>query len=203
LQSRPPWSQAEYLFEREIVMKRKLSLCVVFAAVLFVGCIPSLNQVYTDEQVVFDEDLVGVFVDPKSQHRWEFTKRSDESYHLVLKEKDGKQGKFVVHLADLDGLRIMDLFPEQQESQASGFYQAHSIPIHTTYAVKQIKPQLILSTLDFKWLETYLRRNPDELNLATFGHGKKVITSSTLDYQEFVEKHKDQFKQDVTLDKQD
>jgi hypothetical protein len=97
----------------------------------------------------------------------------------------------------------MDLFPEQQESQASGFYQAHSIPIHTTYAVKQIKPKLILSTLDFKWLETYLRRNPDELNLATFGHGKKVITSSTLDYQEFVEKHKDQFKQDVTLDKQD
>jgi hypothetical protein len=190
LQSRPPWSQAEYLFEREIVMKRKLSLCVVFAAVLFVGCIPSLNQVYTDEQVVFDEDLVGVFVDPKS-------------YHLVLKEKDGKQVKFVVHLADLDGLRIMDLFPEQQESQASGFYQAHSIPIHTTYAVKQIKPKLILSTLDFKWLETYLRRNPDELNLATFGHGKKVITSSTLDYQEFVEKHKDQFKQDVTLDKQD
>ncbi|MFT5522126.1 MAG: hypothetical protein ACI9HK_000063 [Pirellulaceae bacterium] len=185
----------------EFEMKTKLGLCLFASVVLIAGCVPSLNPVYTSEQLVVDENLVGEFVDAKSKIQWGFTKGDGKSYRLVYTDKSGKQGKFIAHLADLGGVRVLDLFPEQEESAASRFYQVHIVPIHTFFLVVETKPNLILATLDFNWLDGYVKHHPDEIDIATF-ETRKMITSPTKDVQEFIVKHKGRFVNELSLERQ-
>ena len=42
-------------------MKHFFRLCQIVSVFLLFGCIPSVNPIYTDNDIVFDEDLVGVW----------------------------------------------------------------------------------------------------------------------------------------------
>jgi hypothetical protein len=43
----------------------KLTKFAIFAiGILLAGCIPSLHQLYTDKDVVYDSKLIGVWKDP-------------------------------------------------------------------------------------------------------------------------------------------
>ena len=86
----------------------------------------------------------------------------------------------------------MDLFPEQPADDAFGFYKFHLVPIHTVYLVKKTEPSLELAAIDYRWLENYLKDNPDSIQSATF-NGRKLITAHTDDLQAFVVENKDRF----------
>lgn len=182
-------------------MRTKLGGWALVALTLLAGCIPSLNPMYTDQQLIFDTNVLGVWVQSNSQNQWEFTKRDATSYRLVYTDQDGQQGRFIARLADVDGTRFLDLFPEETEFDASGFYKFHLVPIHTIYLVKQTEPQLELAAIDYKWLDKYLTDHPDAVQFATF-NGRKMLTAPTSDVQAFVLKHKEMFSGDFNLVRQ-
>ena len=170
----------------------KTKLLGLIALTLLVGCVPSLNPVATEDQWIFDPGVVGVWVQPKAGDRWEFTKRDDTSYRLLYTDKDGQQGRFIAHLADVDGTRFLDLFPEEQNLDASGFYKFHLVPIHTTYMVQETTPNLKLAGFDMGWLNEYLSANPDAIQNTTFD-SQHLVTAPTVDLQAFLLEHRDHF----------
>ncbi|QDU74613.1 hypothetical protein Pan97_16240 [Bremerella volcania] len=180
-------------------MKTKLRCWALVALTLLAGYIPSLNPVYTDQQLVFDANVLGTWVQANGQDTWEFTKRDAKSYRLVYTDKDGHQGRFVARLADLNGTLFLDLFPEQKtEDDTAGFYKFHLVPIHTIYRVKRTELKLELAAIDYKWFDKYLTDHPGAIQFATF-NGRKLITASTTDVQAFVLEHQEMFTGDFSL----
>lgn len=183
-------------------MNAKFCCCGLLALTLLAGCLPSLNPVFTDENLVFDPQVLGAWIQPGSKARWEFSKRDEKSYRLLYTDQDGHQGRFVARLAELQGHRFLDLFPEHVETGAAAFYKFHLVPIHTVYWVPQTQPKLELRAINYKWLEGYLADHPNEIQFSTFD-GRRLITAPTKDVQAFVVKHLKEFTGEFGLQRED
>jgi hypothetical protein len=149
------------------------------------GCIPSLNPIYLSENLVFDPSVIGVWKQPGSKETWQFSKRDGKSYHLVYTNEAGEQGRFIAHLADIQGNRFLDLYPDVGQQDATDFYKFHLVPIHTIYLVRRTEPNLELAATNYPWLDDYLTDHPSAIEHSTF-NGRKFITAPTEQLQPFV-----------------
>jgi hypothetical protein len=180
-------------------MKSKLAFMLA-GVLLLGGCLPTLNAVFTDESLVFDTSVVGVWVQPGAKAKWDFTQRDARSYRLVYTDAEGREGRFIAHLAEIEGTRFLDLFPDKMETGASTFYDFHLVPMHTVYLVRQTEPKLQMASIDYDWLDKFLTDHPDAVQHAVF-NGRKLITAPTEDVQAFVVEHKDAFSADFELER--
>src|SRR5262249_27977362 len=97
------------------------------------GCLPvdSLNSLYTDKDVVFDESLLGFWVGPKNGEDGGLqfsTLEGDGPKGYVLTMYDGAKGSkdgdkmvFHAHLVDLGGRRFLDAVPELWDAQSDSY----------------------------------------------------------------------------------
>lgn len=173
---------------------------VLVVLALLAGCVPSLNPIYTEDQLVFDPNVLGVWT--QSNDRWEFARAEGRSYRLIHTAKDGQQGRFIACLAEIDGTMFLDLSAEEPDSGASGFYKFHLVPIHTIYRVKRIgESDMELAAIDYQWLDRYLADHSSSIQFAEF-NGRKMLTAPTKDVQAFVLEHKAMFTGEFTLERQ-
>ena len=179
-------------------MKSKRVIFGLVALATIAGCIPSLNPVYRPEDLVFDAAALGIWKGEDGKARWEFTRRDEKSYRLAYTDEQGQQGKFIAHLAKIDGTLFLDLYPEEVALDANSFYKFHLVPIHTIYLVRQIEPQLELAAIDYRWLNDELGDEPAPIQTSTM-NGRKLITASTDDVRAFVVKNKDHFTAEFKL----
>jgi len=99
-------------------MKTKKLLFYLLAALLG-GCIPvlSLHPLYTEEDVTFEEKLLGTWVDDPEDPKttWEFSRAEakEKAYKLIYSDDEGKKGSFEVHLVKLENRLFLDVFPNQ------------------------------------------------------------------------------------------
>jgi hypothetical protein len=171
---------------------------IMIGLTLIAGCVPSLNPVYTDETLTFEPALVGVWKQPATRARWNFSQLDEKSYRLEYTDEKGQHGRFIGRLAKLDGELFLDLYPEEITTEGNGFYDFHLIPIHTIYRVRVAEGGLKLAAIDFLWLDDHLTKNPAEIQYATFNN-RKLITAPTAEVQKFVLTHKDRFTGDFEL----
>jgi hypothetical protein len=159
---------------------------------LTVGCLPSLNGVYTKDDLVFDTKILGFWKQDKSPATWDFSRRDDTSYNLVYTDQAGRSGRFIAHLCRVEDTLLLDLYPEKDDVDAAVFYKYHLLPIHTIYQVKLTSPTLELVSLDLNWLKKVLTEEPKALAHSTLNE-QKLVTASTKDLQKFLMAHKDRF----------
>lgn len=179
-------------------MNRTSTIAGLIALAMLAGCIPSLNPVYRDEDLVSEPRVVGVWNQKGEKARWIFQNRDEKSYSLVYLDQDGRENRFIAHLARIEGDLFLDLFPEPLDGKANSFYTFHHVPIHSIYRVHRIEPTLELGAIDFQWLENELNENPAAVESRTF-NGRRLITASTEDVRAFVIKNKDRFTARVEL----
>lgn len=179
-------------------MNKKLLFCGAIILAAVAGCIPSLNPAYKEENLIFNSQFIGVWSQPNSKAKWNFSKRDDKSYALSYQDEEGRQGRFIAHLAKIEGILFLDLYPEETNGAANGFYKFHLVPIHTIYLVRETEPGLKMAAIDHQWLDKYLAEHGDEIATATFD-GRKMITAPTEDVQKFLVKHKAEFRGDFNL----
>jgi len=182
-------------------MNRNRAAWFMVGLMLLSGCVPSLNAIYSDKDVVFLPQVLGVWQKEKSAETWDFQKRDAKSYRLVYTDQQGHSGSFIAHLADVQGTRFLDLFPEQTEDATPGFYRFHQIPIHSIYLVKEIGDKVVLAAIDYQWLEKYVKDHPSEVPSATFG-SRRMLTASTEQLQRLLVDNQDRFKHDFELYRQ-
>ena len=178
-------------------MKKILLALVLVAFCVVVGCIPtSINPLYTEQDLVFDPALIGVWGgDSDAKETWAFEKAGDKEYKFVYTEEDGKTGQFEAHLLKLGNTRFLDFFPEEsgiEEMNRSSFYKVHLLRTHSFLKVTQIQPALQMAPLDLKWLREFLGKNPKAIRHHKIGEGDEaqiVLTASTPELRKFMEKH--------------
>ncbi len=164
-----------------------LALLVVAAAVA--GCVPSLNAIYTDKDIAFDEALVGTWMPQDQNESWVFTKRNDNVYRLVYTDKEGKYGVFDATLVKLGDARFLDLTPvEEPELQQNALWKWHLTPTHTWLLVENISSSLQLRAMNPNWAKEYLQNHPHELE-HVIQHDRVIITAETEAIQKFATMH--------------
>ena len=168
------------------------TLAVTAGLVVVVGCLPSLNPVYTDNDLVFEPALLGTWSGEKSGDIWDFRRQGEKEYLLTYTDKQGRSGRFQAHLARIGDVLFLDLFPVKRDIEANAFYQFHLVPIHSVYIVEKTESGYTFRGMDNRWLDEYLTSHPDELPYATY-NGHKVVTASTSQLQSFVLQHRDRF----------
>jgi hypothetical protein len=111
-----------------------ITIAVLVLTVLFSSClmIPSLKPFYTDEDVIFDENLLGKWgndrPDPED-FTLIFRKKTDNSY-AVESFSYNRIGVFEVHLFKLEDKHYLDFYPIMGKN-VNDFHALHFIPAHT------------------------------------------------------------------------
>ena len=114
-----------------LMNKRYLVLLALLACLT--GCVPvdSLNPLYTDKDLAFDESLLGSWVGPDNGDDGvlEFIARDEDgkkSYLLVMTEKDKdsngyKRTVYHAHLVKLNEHLFLDVVPETFDSRPNSY----------------------------------------------------------------------------------
>lgn len=150
-------------------------------AIVLGGCIiPSLHPLYTDDTLIFEEKLVGKWVEDDGGI-WKFEKSSENEYKMTITG----EGQFIVHLVELEGMLFLDLFPDDPHLEQGDFYKCHLLPVHTFMKVDRIDPNLQLRVMNPEEVSEMLKEDPNLLKHEGVDDGI-VLTASTKQLQEFV-----------------
>ena len=191
-------------------MKTKKFLFYVLAALLG-GCIPvmSLHPLFTEETLVFEEKLLGTWVDD-SNNIWEFKDPNEQEkiYKLIFVDNEGQKGSFDARLTKLENKLFLDVYPseppwdEEDPNKVEWPYNTFFfMPIHTFIKINGIEPELKLQLTDDDELKKLLKENPNSIEHTSI-EDKFVLTASTKELQAFVLKYADDsrvFTEEVTL----
>ncbi len=186
-------------------------------AILLAGCGPifSLHPLFTKENIVFDEKLLGTWAeDPnKPDNAWEFT-RLDEAgagtlaqefkddlqrfYRLNVTAKEEntvRKASVVACLVKLEDRLFLDVFPdkvpsgEQDVEKLPLLYNAFFfVPVHTFLKVDLAGNHLKLWMTDDEKIAKLFEAEPTAVKYETVDD-RPILTSSTKELQAFVLKH--------------
>jgi len=183
-------------------MNAKKLLFYLLAALLG-GCIPvmSLHPLYTKEDVMFEEKLLGTWMDDPNNPEtiWQFSNvnKQEKKYKFTFADKEGQKGLFVAHLVKLQNRLFMDVYPseppwnEEDPNKIEWSYNTlFFIPSHTFIKINGLRPKLKLQLTDDDELKKLLKENPNAIeHIST--EDKLVLTASTQKLQAFVLKYAD------------
>ena len=183
-------------------------------AALLGGCVPvmSLHPLYTEKDVVFEERLLGRWVDdPNSpETTWEFSRIEEPNnvYKLVFSDEEGKKGSFVAHLIKLQNKLFLDVYPskppweiEDPNKLELPYNSFFLIPTHTFIKIDFNGPQLKMWLTNDQEMKKLLKEEPNAVK-HTFIEDKLILTASIKELQNFVIKYAEDkrvFKSEIVL----
>ena len=169
-------------------MKNTLKLLTLSFLLMFASCVPSLNPLYTDQDLIFDATLLGAWTDNDSKEIWVFTYEDEKEYKLVYTDEDGKKGEFEARLLKIEGKTFLDMTPIRPVLPQNDFYKGHFLATHTFVQIIRTGPKFEISYLEPKWLKGFLDKNP-----AGIGHVKIedeiLLTDTPKNLQKFLLVH--------------
>jgi hypothetical protein len=176
-------------------------LLFYLSAVLLGGCVPviSLHPLYTDKDVVFQEKLLGTWVQDSDEATWEFKTIGEpkNAYKLIFTDREGQKGSFVARLVKLQDRLFLDIYPSEMPWELDDpnkvdwpYNSLFLIPAHTFLKIDSMEPQLkIRQTFESK-VKELLEQDPNAIKHAII-EDRLVLTASTKELQAFVLKYAD------------
>lgn len=169
-------------------MQNILKIFVVLGiALALTACAPSLHPFFTDKDVVFNEALLGMWIDD-SGGICKFTKSGDNHYELLL--MDEKPMRFEARLIELGGLTFLDLYPKPLSNEID-LYPVNFVPAHTLTRVAIGADSISIAMMDGGWLEKLSDRNQLDLAHERINDEMIALTAPTRELQAFALKHAD------------
>jgi hypothetical protein len=167
-------------------MRNILKSFVVFGiAMALTACAPSLHPFYTDKDIVFNEALLGVWMDD-SGGTSKFTKAGDNYYELLV--MDEKPARFEARLFEIGGVTFLDFYPKPLGDEAS-LYPENFVPAHSLARVTIARDTITISVMDGHRLKELSDQNQLELKHERVNGDMIALTASTRELQAFALKH--------------
>ena len=182
-------------------MKTRNVLISFVLILFFSGCVVySFYPLYTKKDLFANDLLTGNWMD-KDSTNWSFEhvktgskenlKTDSTSYVLMVKDKDGKESKFSVHIVKLGGHYFIDFYLEDfYDNQNLDLASFHIVPVHTFAKVVINKNQLQINWFDQNWLEKLIKENKIRIR-HEYNGDYILLTASPKDLQKFVSKYVD------------
>lgn len=166
-------------------MMKAHTIVLVALLVFQTACVPSVNPLYTEQDLIFDRALLGVWTDDEKTETWEFTFSDEKVYKLVHTDEDGKLGEFKARLLKIEGRTFLDIAPVKSHLSGNDFFKGHILPVHSFVQVSNEGRTFQLSYLEPKWLKPFLENNPTAVRY-TMIDGEILFTDSSKNMQKFI-----------------
>ena len=166
-------------------MKNILKSLVLGFVLLSAGCVPSLNPLYTEQDLIYDNSLVGVWVDKEAGETWAFSNNGKLEYKILHTEVDGRNGEFSARLVRVENEIFLDIVPIKTGFAQSDFYQGHFFATHTFMHISRKGSNVQIAVLEPKWLKEVLAERPDAIRHEKI-NGEIVLSASPKEMQEFL-----------------
>jgi hypothetical protein len=176
--------------EEEQKMKVK-KLLFYLLAVFMGGCVLSLHPLYTENDLIFEEKLLGTWAEEGSKETWQFKRANSDSnkyYEMICIDKEGKKGRFDAGLGKLNNMMFLNIFPKESELNENDFYKFHILPVNSFIKIENIQPTLELRVMNPDNLKEMLENDPNLIKHEIV-HDRLVLTASTKELQEFLKAH--------------
>lgn len=176
------------------------SLCLIFIMVLIVtGCIPSIYPLYFEDDLLFDERLLGAWSEDGSANSWAFEQDGGRQYilrHLEVEnlrgraERPGKLGIFEVHLLILDTTLFLDFYPgENEQLEINDMMAFHLYPVHTFATIHISDDTLKIFQFDPSYLEDQIKERKVRIKYEQNPESGILLSASTKELQDFFSKY--------------
>lgn len=162
-----------------------------FLAGLLGGCVLSVHPLFTDDSLIFEEKLLGVWAEEGSEERYEFGRygdKDDKRYTFVYTDTEGETGEFLASLGKLNDMLFLDLYPAEADVNANAFYKYHLLGVHTFIKVEQIGPTLQMRVMSPDKMKEMLKQDPNLVKHEVLEEpdSRILLTASTKDLQRFM-----------------
>ena len=173
--------------QKKTIMKTKtFALLVLLFTFFLMGCIPSIHPLYTDDELVFKNEILGSWHDATSEVEWIFEDSGENCYILKITE-DNKPSILNCHLVKLGTNFFFDFFPRDDNhfDNISGYLSMQFIAVHTFAKVNITADSIEIYRFDPSWLEEILQADPNQVKHEKTGE-YILLTASTEELQKFV-----------------
>jgi hypothetical protein len=187
-------------------MKTKTMALTGLLMALANSCIPSLYPLYTTEDLVTDDRIVGTW-DGGENGLWTFERLDytpsssflsadwsapgdKKTYKLLVTEMDGKdtlEAAFVVHMLELDGQKYLNYHPVDVELHHD-FLAWHMITANHFSRIWMAQDSVSIGFFDPAYLEELIDKNRIKISHIRYENGI-LITARTRELQKFVIKY--------------
>jgi hypothetical protein len=165
-------------------MTKLQSIALIASFTFLTACVPSLNPLYTEQDLIYNKALLGVWTDGEKTETWEFTFADENEYKLVHTDEFGKKGDFEARLMQVEGKTFLDIAPVRRFSQ-NDFFSGHLLSVHSFVHVSQDGRSFRISYLETKWLKAFLEKKPDAVRHAVID-GEIIFTDTSKNLQKFI-----------------
>lgn len=190
------------IIKMKIIMKKRSIVLLGILAVLLNSCVYSLFPIYTEDTLVFKEELVGKWSAGEegvhflfesmgkktSTFNTEQIEIHEESYKLTLINDDVPKEAFVAHLVEIGDDLFMDLFPLREFSSKN--ISDNFFPVHTFYKVEITENEFTMTYFDLDKLNKLFESNRIRLRHENVD-GTIMITAQPKELQKFIDKYSD------------
>jgi len=156
------------------------------------ACLTSLEPLYTEKDLILDPALEGQWSDGGTTLTLTLTNTEEKSYEAVFAsnpETGQKPQKFLAHLVKLKKVLFLDLFPQPEKNEASGFLQSHLVPFHSFARLKLEGDALELAWMDYSWFEKMIKEKKIRIAHQVLADDRIVVTADTKRLQKFALKY--------------
>jgi hypothetical protein len=153
--------------------------------------VQALNPFYSEQNLIFDEDLVGNWTIKKGNENWSFEAIGDSHYRLRHQEKK-TESSLIVHLFKINDQLFLDFTADtDQETDESYMGIWHYYPVHSAAKLNLKKNKATIQFFGGQGLEELIEDPKQNIGFAKtadeFMPG--ILTGSTNDIQKLLQKN--------------
>jgi hypothetical protein len=185
-------------------MKAKIQIAAFYLLALILGgCVPSLHPLFTQNDLIFDANLVGKWASMEPNETMEFKQSKDKRYECIYIDKEKKSGKFIVSLGKLGNTMYLDIYPGEPNMTDNAFFASHLLPTHSFMKIELSKNILKLCSMNTDSIDSLLKSKPNAVKNEKLesDNGGIVLTASTKELQKFMLKYGADKKAELFKDK--
>jgi hypothetical protein len=164
----------------------RLTVVPIPLLLLLGGCVPSLQPLFTERDLVFDSGLVGTWKDTDGDTTWVVRQAGPKAYQAAETEK-GETHKFSIHLVRLGDQQFVDLQPGERLGFKNETFQSHFIAAHTFYRFSRTGDVVKVYALEEKFLKRLMAEK--KITITQMFEDAVVLIGSTAQLQEHLLKY--------------
>ncbi|HAL45376.1 MAG: hypothetical protein A2Y12_19050 [Planctomycetes bacterium GWF2_42_9] len=169
-------------------MKARIQIAAFYILIIILGgCVPSLHPLFTENELVFDANLIGKWSEPNSSEYWQFSAAANNKYDVIYKDEQGI-GKFDGLLGKIGNETFLDLFPKDINLPGNDFYKAHLLGAHIFLKINLQSNGLSLLAMNPENMDKLLTQDPNAIKNEK-ANGRTVLTASTKELQYFIRRY--------------
>jgi hypothetical protein len=180
-------------------MKTKNIILMIVTGLLMSSCfIKSLYPFYTKDDIVFDPQIIGTWLDNDSdtwiiKQQNKFPVEPDNSYQVEITENGRGTGSYNVHLFRLNHQLYLDFYPSGQIGSNS-FIDENLVLTHSLAKITYNHDAIKIQWFNEIWLgklldENKIRIRHEKLESGDPDFTSYLLTASTEDLQKFIIKY--------------